>query len=140
MTTDLKSKITSMFSNHKIGTLATIRGDRPYSRFMLFFNEDLVLYCATNEHTHKIEDIKANPHVHILLGMEGTSWKQPYAEIEAEASFEDSLDLKKKFWDEKLSEWITSPDDPEYLLLKLTPSVIRYYEKAGSEAEVLEQQ
>lgn len=138
MTTDLKTKITSMFSNHEVGTLATIRENRPYSRFMLFFNQGLVLYCATNEHTHKIEDIKSNPHVHILLGMQGSGWNDPYAEIEAEASFEESADLKQKFWDEKLSEWINSPEDPEYLLLKLTPSVIRYYEKAGSEAEVLE--
>ncbi|QFT87867.1 General stress protein 26 [Bacillus sp. THAF10] len=138
MSTDLKSKITAMFSDHHIGTLATIRRDRPYSRFMLFFHEELTLFCATNEHTHKIEDIKTNPHVHILLGMEGGSWSSPYVEIEAEASFENNNDYKQKFWNEKLSEWIKSPDDPNYLLLKLTPTTIRYFEKAGAAAEVWE--
>ncbi|MCA1318635.1 pyridoxamine 5'-phosphate oxidase family protein [Bacillus tianshenii] len=136
MNEGLENKITEMFSDHKVGTLATIRENRPYSRFMIFFHEGLTLYTATNQHTHKIEDIKANPHVHILLGMENTSWNEPYAEIEAEATVEENQELKNKFWDDKLSEWIKSPEDPEYLLLKLSPSAIRYYEKAGSEAEI----
>ncbi|WP_223702595.1 pyridoxamine 5'-phosphate oxidase family protein [Sutcliffiella deserti] len=137
MNETVQEKIISMLSNHKVGTLATIRENRPYSRFMLFFHEDLTLYTATNQHTHKIEDIKSNPHVHILLGKDATSWNEPYAEVEAEASIEENQELKNKFWDAKLSEWIKRPDDPDYILLKLTPTSIRYYEKAGSEAEIL---
>lgn len=139
MSDALKNKIQSMFDHHKIGTLATIRNNRPYSRFMIFFNEGLTLYTATNQHTHKMEDIHANPYVHILLGMENTSWNEPYVEVEAEVSIEESTELKNKLWDDKLAEWIKSPDAPEYLLLKLTPTAIRYYKKAGSEAEIWQQ-
>ncbi|CAG9623633.1 pyridoxamine 5'-phosphate oxidase family protein [Sutcliffiella rhizosphaerae] len=138
MNADLKQKITAMISNHKIGTLATIRDNRPYSRFMLFFHEELTLYCATNKNTHKMQDIHANPRVHILLGMDAVDFHKPYVEMEAEASFEDNSDLKQKFWNAKLSEWMKSPEDPDYLLLKLTPSIIRYFESAGSDPEVWE--
>ncbi|MEI2665375.1 pyridoxamine 5'-phosphate oxidase family protein [Rossellomorea sp. LJF3] len=137
MAQTLKDKITELFSHHKIGTLATIRDNKPYSRFMMFDHDDLTLYTATNEHAHKAEDIAQNPHVHILLGYDRDSDHEHYVEIEAEASVEDSPELKSKFWKEELKHWIASPDDPEYLLLKLTPKTILYYSKPGSEPEEL---
>ncbi|TMU85022.1 general stress protein [Bacillus sp. BHET2] len=133
----LKEKIVELFSHHKIGTLATIRDNKPYSRFMMFDHDDLILYTATNEHAHKAENISQNPHVHILLGYDRDSDHEHYVEIEAEASIEQSKELKEKFWNEKLKHWITSSDDPEYMLLKLTPKTILYYEKPGAEPQEL---
>jgi general stress protein 26 len=138
MSQQLKDKIMEVLGNHKIGTLATIQHDRPYSRFMMFFHEDLVLYTATNKDTHKVEDIQKNPYVHVLLGYEGKGWNDCYVEIEAEASISDHEELKNKFWNDHLKEWISGPDDPHYVLLQLTPQTIRYYEKAGSEPQVLQ--
>ncbi|MGM0852425.1 MAG: pyridoxamine 5'-phosphate oxidase family protein [Bacillota bacterium] len=133
----LKDKIAELFSHHKIGTLATIRDNKPYSRFMMFYHEDLILYTATNEHAHKAEDIAQNPHVHILLGHDRDSDHEHYVEIEAEATVEESRELKEKSWNEQLKSWIASPDDPEYMLLKLTPKTILYYEKTGKEPQEL---
>lgn len=138
MPEELKNKILTILSNHKIGTLATIQDSRPYSRFMMFFHEDLVLYTATNKDTHKVDEIKQNPNVHVLLGYEGTGWNDSYVEIEATASISDNQELKSKYWNNCLTEWLSSPDDPEYVLLQLTPESIRYYEKAGSKPEVLQ--
>ncbi|MFT8319873.1 MAG: pyridoxamine 5'-phosphate oxidase family protein [Bacillus sp. (in: firmicutes)] len=39
----LKEKIVQLFKHHKIGTLATIQNNKPYSRFMLFLAEGLTL-------------------------------------------------------------------------------------------------
>jgi general stress protein 26 len=137
MTNTLKDKVTELFSHHKIGTLATIRDNKPFSRFMIFNHDGLTLYTATNEHAHKAEDIAQNPNVHILLGYDRDSDHEHYVEIEAEASVEESAELKKKFWSEELRHWIASPDDPEYLLLKLKPVTILYYEKPGKEPQEL---
>ncbi|MBM7704325.1 pyridoxamine 5'-phosphate oxidase family protein [Metabacillus iocasae] len=137
MSNNTKEKVLTILKDHKIGTLATIRGGKPYSRFMMFFNEDLVLYTATNKHTHKVEDIEENPYVHILLGYEGQGWNDSYVEIQAKANVEDRQELKEKFWNEHLREWISGPDDPNYVLLQLTPEHILYFEKAGSEPEEL---
>ncbi|NQD66653.1 pyridoxamine 5'-phosphate oxidase family protein [Bacillus haikouensis] len=137
MTNTLKDKVADLFSHHKVGTLATIRDNKPYSRFMMFNSEDLTLYTATNEQAHKAEDIAQNPNVHILLGYDRDSDHEHYVEIEANASVEESADLKEKFWSEQLKHWIASPEDPEYLLLKLTPVTILYYEKTGKEPQEL---
>ncbi|WP_201715733.1 pyridoxamine 5'-phosphate oxidase family protein [Rossellomorea arthrocnemi] len=137
MAQTLKDKIVELLSHHKVGTLATIRDNKPYSRFMMFNHDDLTLYTATNEQAHKAEDIAQNPHVHILLGYDHDSDHEHYVEIEAEASVEHSTAVKEKFWNEQLKHWIPSADDPEYLLLKLTPTTILYYEKPGSEPQEL---
>lgn len=129
---DVKNQILSLLDDYTIGTLATIQDEKPYSRFMMFFHEDLVLYTATNKDTHKVEELEKNPYVHILLGYDGQGWSDPYVEVEAKVNVETNEELKKKFWNEKLKEWIKSPDDPNYLLLQLTPKRMRYFDKAGS--------
>ncbi|PGT79085.1 pyridoxamine 5'-phosphate oxidase family protein [Bacillus sp. AFS040349] len=137
MSEDLKKKLLEVVQNHKVGTLATIRQNKPFSRFMLFFNEDLVLYTATNKDTHKVEDINANPNVHILLGNDCKGWDDPYVEIEGTVMVEESKELKEKFWNDHLKNWIPSADDPDYMLLKISPSSYRYFEKSSSEPETL---
>ncbi len=133
----LKAKLLELIQNHKVGTLATISHQKPFSRFMLFFNDDLVLYTATNKNTHKVEDMKENPHVHILLGNNCKSWDNPYVEVEGTVSVEESMELKEKFWNDHLKSWIPGADDPSYLLLKITPTHYRYFQNSLSEAETL---
>jgi len=129
---NLKEKIATIIEGQRTGVLATMRENKPHSCFMMFFHEDLVLYTATNKDTHKVEELEKNPYVHILLGYDGQGWSDPYVEIEAKVNVETNEELKKKFWNEKLKEWIKSPDDPNYLLLQLTPERMRYFDKAGS--------
>lgn len=137
MSEALKDKVISLFEKHQVGTLATIQDGKPYSRFMLFFHEDLTLYAATNKNTHKVEDIEKNRDVHILLGLDAKGFASSYCEVEATASIEESSDMREKFWNDQLKEWMSGPDDPNYILLKLEPSLIRYFEKVGSSPEDL---
>ncbi|WP_338780040.1 pyridoxamine 5'-phosphate oxidase family protein [Metabacillus sp. FJAT-52054] len=137
MSAQLEEKIMKLLDNHQIGSMATVRNGKPYSRFMLFFHQGLTLYTATSKKTHKAEDIRENPAVHLLLGLEGNGFRDEYAEIEANASVEESSSLKEKFWNEKLKDWIKSPDDPDFLLLKLEPEKFCYFSKAGEEPETL---
>lgn len=130
-----KIKILDLYKNHQIGTLATIQNQKPYSRFMLFFHENLTLYTATHKETHKVDELNKNPQVHILLGIQDAGFSGAYGEIEATASIEESNEKKEKFWNEKLSKWISSPEDPNYILLKLSPVNIRYFANSGSKAE-----
>lgn len=60
-----------------------------------------------------------------------------YFEIEAKANIDSSLERRRKFWDEKLRDWPSGPDDPNYVLLKLEPEHIRYFSKAGEGPEEL---
>ncbi|MRX73657.1 general stress protein [Bacillus lacus] len=132
---DTKQKVLNMLDKHSIGTLATVRDQKPYTRFMLFFHDELTLYTATNRSYDKVEDLQENSSVHILLGYEGKGFQDAYAEIEGRASIEESEELKARFWTDSLKEWISSPNDPDYVLIKIQPVYIRYFDKAGSEPQ-----
>lgn len=135
MTDSLKHKIDHLFQNHTIGTLATIEGGKPYSRFMLYYPENLTLYTATSIKTHKVDALKQNPNVHVLLGLAGAGHEGAYCEIEATVSTEDSAEKKEAVWNDKLNKWLDGPNDPNYLLLRLTPTRIRYFDDSASPAE-----
>lgn len=130
-----KEKVIHLFKNHKIGTLATIKDDKPYSRFMLFFAKDLTLYSATNKQTHKVDTIEENPHVHILLGLENGGYTGAYCEVEASVEIDEIVENKEAFWSDQLSNWLTGSDDPNYVLLKFKPHKIRYFANVGAQAE-----
>lgn len=134
---DVKQKVLHMLEKHTVGTLATISNGKPFSRFMLFFHEDVTLYAVSNKNTHKVEDVESNPAVHILLGLDAKNYSQPYCEFEARATVEDSPELRERFWDDTLKEWMSGPNDPDYVLLKFTPTRIRYFDKAGGTPEEL---
>jgi general stress protein 26 len=129
---DLREKVLNIIKNQPTGVLATIRDNKPHSCFMMFFHEDLTLYVATDRQTKKMDDIQQNPNVHVLFGREGKSWEEEFIEIEGTASVEEDTGLKSKFWNTSLQRWLNGPDDPNYVLLKVTPSHIYYVGKAGT--------
>ncbi|GAM13119.1 pyridoxamine 5'-phosphate oxidase family protein [Mesobacillus selenatarsenatis] len=128
---NLKEKITQVLGESKVGTLATVVGNKPHSRYMTFFNEDLTLYTPTSKETYKAEEIKRNPYVHILLGYEGEGMGDAYIEVQGKASIREEESLKEKFWNEKMEKWIESPNDPDYIILEIKPETIRLMNDNG---------
>ena len=128
---NLKEKITQVLGESKVGTLATVVGDKPHSRYMTFFNEDLTLYTPTSKETYKADEIEKNPHVHILLGYEGEGQGDAYIEVQGKASIREDQSLKEKFWNKKMEKWIESPNDPDYIILEVNPETIRLMNDKG---------
>ncbi|ENQ3107622.1 pyridoxamine 5'-phosphate oxidase family protein [Bacillus cereus] len=128
----LKEKIENIIQSKRIGVLATMRDNKPYSCFMIFFHEDFVLYAATDRQSKKIADIKQNANVHVLLGREGKKWDEEYLEIEGIASIEEDSTLKNKFWTNSLKRWLLGPEDPNYVLIKINPDTIYYIDHTGT--------
>lgn len=122
---EIRSTIEKILDDHQIGTLATVENNQPYSRYMTFFHDELTLYTATNQHTHKVKDIQANPHVHILLGYTYDGTTDAYIEIEGVASIHNEEIMKKRLWNEHLEPWFSGPEDPNYTVLKIDPTEIR---------------
>lgn len=92
----LKEKVLKIINDHKIGTLATLTGDKPFVRYMTFTNEEFVLYTTTTEESQKVTDLTSNPYTHILLGYTKEDMDAPYLEITAKLSEiqDDTLKLK----------------------------------------------
>lgn len=127
----LKDRIIKVLGESKVGSMATVVGNKPHSRYMTFFNEDLTLYTPTSKETYKAEEIERNPHVHILLGYEGDGMGDAYIEVQGKATIKEEQKLKDKFWNERMEKWIKSPEDPNFIILEIKADTIRLMNDNG---------
>ncbi|MED4069824.1 pyridoxamine 5'-phosphate oxidase family protein [Priestia endophytica] len=134
---DVKEKIAKVLEHNKIGTLATIEGNKPNSRYMTFFNDDLTLYTPTSKETHKTEEIEKNSNVHILLGYDGKGFGDSYVEIEGTAEIYEDQKMKNELWEDEFEHWFDGKDDPNYIILKITPSQIRLMNEKGQKPQTV---
>lgn len=128
---DLREQIEKILADSHIGTMATVRNEKPHSRYMTFFNRNLILYTPTDTHAEKTEEIEANPYTHIIIGYEGDGFGDEYVEYQGKVTFNHSEELKKDFWNEDMSLYFDGPEDPNYTLLEIQPIGIRLMNKKG---------
>ena len=134
----LKTEILNILKENKTGTLATVKNNKPHTRYMTFYNKELTLYTPTGKDTYKVEEIDQNPNVHILIGYTGEGIGDTFLEIEGTAKIDDSQETKDQLWNEEISKWFDGPNDPNYIVLKIIPSTIRYMNKGEETPQVLE--
>lgn len=120
----IKDEIKRIMREHRLGTLSTMKGDQPFSRYMIFRNEkeDFILYTISSKQTEKVQDIITNNKVHILLG---GGFGKPFIDIVAVATIHDEKELKDRLWHENFLKYLTGPDDPNYIVIRCEPKYIR---------------
>ena len=122
----LEQLIIRALDDNKFGSFGTIEeGNKPKVRYMAIFHEGLKIYLATNRKTHKVEELSNNPNAFLLLGYESGGSKD-VLEIEANATVSKDEGLRTKVWNKELEPWFTGPDDPNYVILELTPTRLEY--------------
>lgn len=122
----LEQLIIKALDDNKFGSFGTIEaGNKPKVRYMAVFHEGLTIYLATNRKTHKVEELENNPNVFLLLGYESGGSKD-VLEVEATALVSKDEGLRSKVWNKELEPWFEGPDDPNYVILELTPTRIEY--------------
>ncbi|MDV6377046.1 pyridoxamine 5'-phosphate oxidase family protein [Sporosarcina sp. GW1-11] len=126
-----KETVQKILDESFIGTMATVDDNKPYSRYMTFMNDGLTLYTATNKKTEKVDELKDNPHTHILLGYEGEGFGDAYVEYSGSVSISSDEGLKKKLWNDQMKHWFDGPEDPNLVILKIEPQAIRLMNKTG---------
>lgn len=132
---DAKETARKILDESHIGTMATVQQGKPFSRYMTFFNEDFTLYTATSKMTDKVEELEKNPNTHILIGYDGDGFGDAYLEIMGTAMISDEESLKEKVWNEHMKPYFTGPDDPNLVILKVTPDSMRLMNKKGEEPQ-----
>lgn len=136
---ELKQKIHQVMEQHKIGTLATVKDNKPHTRYMTFSNnEEFTFYTPTNKETHKADEIEENPHVHILLGYEGEGYGDTYLEVQGQAKIREDQEIKNKLWNSHMERWFDGKDDPEYIVLEIMPENIRLMNAGNKTPETLD--
>lgn len=127
----LKEEIVKVLEDVKVGTLATIEGNKPHTRYMTFLHDNLTLYTPTSKKTHKVDELEKNPYVHILIGYTGKGFGDSYIEVEASAAIREDKDLKEKFWRKEFEMWFDGPEDEDYVLLECKPGSVTLMNEGG---------
>ncbi|MCK1984171.1 MULTISPECIES: pyridoxamine 5'-phosphate oxidase family protein [Peribacillus] len=133
----IKEKVLNIIRDHKIGVLSSVENNKPHSRYMTFFNDELTLYTPTSGKTEKIDEIEKNPNVHILIGYDNKGLGDSYLEISGTSKINDSQELKDKLWNESFEDWFEGPKDPNYLILQIKPESIRLMNNNGEPPQEL---
>ncbi|MFC7684691.1 pyridoxamine 5'-phosphate oxidase family protein [Ureibacillus sp. GCM10028918] len=120
-----------ILEDNMVGTMATVEGDKPHSRYMTFFNDNFTLYTVTSDNTHKVEELSKNPDTHILIGYDGKGLGDEYLEIEGKVEISSDDSMREKVWNNVLKDWFTGPDDPKMVILKVTPTQIKLMNTKG---------
>ena len=134
---ELKNKILKVIKEYPVGSFATIREGKPWVRYMAMQPEDdLTLYTTAFAVSRKIDQINKNNNVHVAFGADSDKWDLPYVNIEATAQILTDLETKKKCWCDMLSKFFKGPEDPNYVVIKITPNSIEYMGPGAHEPEV----
>ena len=124
---ELKQHILDLIREPQLACLATIKDGRPWVRYVMTHGaDDLTLYTATFAASRKVAQIKSDPHVHVTLGGRRDDMNHPYANIAATAQVLTDDASKKRIWSEGLKAYFSGPDDPNLVVLKMTPLLIEY--------------
>jgi general stress protein 26 len=128
---DTKATAQKILDESMVGTMATVQGGKPFTRYMTFFNDGFTLYTATSKQTDKVDELEANPHTHILIGYEGEGFGDDYLEIMGTAKVTDDEGLIDKVWNDAMESYFEGPDDPNLVILKVQPDAMRVMNKKG---------
>lgn len=135
---DTKEKALKILDKNDVGVLATISDNKPTARYMTFYSEEFVLYTVTDKRTEKVEDIEKNANAFVLLGYEEGILDKDYVEIEATVSTTQNPELIDHAWNDYMEESYTGKDDPNILVLKLTPNKVTLKEKKDNKSTPIE--
>lgn len=119
----LEKKIIDVLKDNPYCSFGTVEGNQPKVRYMALFHDGLQLHLATSRKTHKVEELQSNPHVFLLAGYDG-KWGREVLSIEGTAAVTSDDSLREKVWSKELERWFSGPDDPDYVILDITPQRI----------------
>ncbi|WP_371106727.1 pyridoxamine 5'-phosphate oxidase family protein [Staphylococcus sp. HMSC036D05] len=116
--------IEKVLDNSKVGVLSTAYNNKPNSRYMVFYNDDLTLYTKTNINSVKVEEIEDNPYAYILLGYNETT-NNSFVEIDAQIEVVKDQKVIDWLWETQDKTFFDSKQDSELCVLKVQPTSIK---------------
>lgn len=127
--------VKSLIKDIEVAMMTTISNGKAVSRPMQTqeteFDGDL--WFLTMKDTAKYNEISTNPSVN--LSYSGKS----YVSITGTAEFSEDLERKKEYWSPIFDQMLeTSYDDPNVVLIKVTPETAEYWE-TGNKVKMVKQ-
>ena len=140
MSEALKTRIQEVLAQPQLSVLATMTADgKPWCRYvMTVADADMNLRCASFVGARKVQQIEANPEVHVTRGIANPAEMKPYVQIQGRARFTTDHDERHGFWSGMLAAIFSGPDDPNYGVVVIEPYRIEYCTLGSHEPEVWE--
>ncbi|AEI39250.1 pyridoxamine 5'-phosphate oxidase family protein [Paenibacillus mucilaginosus] len=135
-TEQLEERIVKVLEDNDVCSFGTVSGNQPRVRYMALLHEGMTVYLATNSKTDKVDELKENNNVFVLVGYDGRK-SDEILQIAAKAEVCEDRSLREKLWNAKFEAWFKGPHDPEYVILKVTPTRVEFYE-GSTEPQVWE--
>jgi general stress protein 26 len=138
--TELKDKILAKLEGLQIASLATITQDgKPWVRYVTVqADPDLTLYVATSPGSRKVAQVKAAPEVHLTCGLADPATMEAYLQIQGRAEVVDDQTTKNRVWRPEFEQYFPSAEDPNLVVVRISPYRIEYQTMAPHAPEVWE--
>jgi len=135
----LEQRIRELIAQPQLAGFATINDGKPWVRYvMIRGSEDMDIRFASFVDARKVQQIAANPEVHLTCGVTDPTAMTPYLQIQGRARFSTDAVERHGFWNDKLKPIFSGPDDPKYGVVIVTPYRIEFCSPGVYEPEVWE--
>ena len=136
----LKKKIVAKLAAPTLCVLATVTEDgKPWARYVTpFADESLTIWLATFANSRKLGHIRKNSEVHLTTGVTDPRVAMPYLQIQGRADILTDAETKKAVWSEYLAQVFSGPDDPNYVVCRITPYRVEWQTSGPTPPEVWE--
>ena len=126
---DLNAKILHKMKEHTLASFATISDDgKPWTRYVVVKADDQMnIWFATFRNSRKVHQIAKTPDVHLVLGVTDPQTAVSWLQVQGRAEILNDAETKNMVWYDLLGSIFSGPDDPDYVVCKVTPSRIEYY-------------
>ena len=126
---ELKEKIFEKMKEHTLASFATVTEDgKPWTRYVIVkADNQLNIWFATFLNSRKTIQIAKNPEVHLVLGVSDPQTAVSWLQVQGRAELLQDDETKKAVWFDHLSSIFSGPDDPNYVVCKVTPYRIEYF-------------
>jgi len=139
MVDNLREKVKNVFNQFGLFILSTSKDNIPQARYMTGrMGDDLSIWGSTHLSSRKVSIIENNPDVCCLCAIDPQKFDSPTVIIVGKANIFDNLKIKRDNWHDGLSRFFSGPDDPNYVVYKISPVRIEYYAPFSLKPEVIE--
>jgi general stress protein 26 len=137
---DLRQRIIDAAREPQLLNFATVTEDgRPWVRYVVGSADDgLVFRFCTHLETRKVGQIRKNPNVHISMGVKDLETAEHWLQVAGTAEISTNRDERHAFWFDELANYFSGPDDPNYCIVIVRPSLIEFGTMGSITPEVWE--
>ena len=132
---ELKSKIVAFLSDVEYSELITVDKGIPHNRPMVYANDGIVTYMVSKKNTSKVNHIKNNPNVSVVIIKSLRSpGKVEEVSLEGKAYIvSDSAERDKAFslFQSKpkvFQTWLGKVNRGDYDVIRIEPSLMKYFD------------